>query len=169
MCEGRRARGESWGDLHSWRGSNEVWRTGQDEGKRKLIVRDNVVLSGSEIASRMSTLGVFGTVILGGPLFVRLSSFFLSEFSLLPRIGARDWGDGQPDAELDAGEKRRKERWKEEKEDGILWTAASVRGCVVVKFGAREVEGGRKWLGWMLREEESIGKDFGPGGLMFVR
>ena len=132
-------------------------------------MRDNVILSGSDISSRMFNLGVFGTVILGGPLFATLSSFFLREFSILPRIGARDWGDDKSDAELDATEKRRKERWKVEKEDGVLWTAASIRGCVVVKFGAKEVEGGRKWLGWMLTEEQSIGRDFGPGGMMFVK
>lgn len=50
-----------------------------------------------------------------------------------------------------------------------MWTAARVRGgTTVVKFSAREVEGGRCWLREMLREEErgeGEGKEGMEGGL----
>ena len=168
VCEGRRARGESWRDVRGWRGGNEVWRMNKDKDGRKLVVRDNVILEGEDIGGRMEGIGVFGTVLLMGTLFESLGGFFLEEFKALPRIGGRDWGDVKA-GEMSNREKKRKERWKVEKEDGVLWTAASIRGCELIKFGAREVEGGRNWLRWMLNEEGSIGREFGNGGLMFVR
>ncbi|KAL9120114.1 MAG: hypothetical protein Q9187_003329 [Circinaria calcarea] len=168
VCEGRRARGESWRDVGGWRGGNEVWRVRKDDDGRKLVVRDNVVLEGDDIGGRMEGVGVFGTILLMGRLFESLGGFFLEEFNALPRIGGRDWGDIKA-GEVSGREKRRKERWKAEKEDGVWWTTASVRGCVLIKFGAREVEGARKWLRWMLIEEGSIGREFGDGGLMFAK
>lgn len=168
VCEGRRARGESWRDVRGWRGGNEVWRVRKDDDGRKLVLRDNVILGGDDIGGRMEGVGLFGTILLMGPLFESLGGFFLEEFNALPRIGGRDWGDIKAE-EVSGREKRRKERWKAEKEDGVLWTTASVRGCVLIKFGAREVEGARKWLRWMLNEEGSICREFGDGGLMFTR
>ena len=158
-----------------WVGKNEVWRVQRDdEGKekRRLILRDNVILDGNTVtegglAKKMDGMGVFGTVICMGPLFENLGKFFVEEFKRLPRIGGRDWGDEEVDATED--EKMRRNRCKSEKEDGVLWTAASVRGLVLVKFGAREVEGARKWLGWMLRENDTVGKEFGDGALMCVK
>jgi len=58
---------------------------------------------------------------------------------------------------------------RREKEDGLLWTSCFVRGCTVVKFTAREVEGARAWLRSMLREEGTVARECGEGGLMFVR
>ena len=187
VSEGRRARGEKWG-FKECRLGCEVWHGGEnDRSKRTLLLRDNVLLSSPEpsaLARRMDNLGLFGTLILVGPLFAALGDFFVEEFDLLPRIGARDWGDKSPaisstgslapdDARKVEEQRRlsqwRRERWKEEKADGVLWTAARVRGCVVVKFGAREVEGGRRWLGAMWKEEGTVGRDFGEGGLMCVR
>lgn len=172
VSEGRRARGESW-ELGAWRGRNEVWvvdapMEGREERKR-LLLRDSVILSGEGLKSKMENLGVFGTLILVGPLVQDLADFFISEFNLLPRIGSRYWGaeeGAQPT--LEGREKWRKERQGRETRDGVVWTVARVRGerATVVKFGAREVEGGREWLGGMLREEETVGREFGPGGLM---
>ncbi|MCJ1396813.1 hypothetical protein MMC11_000003 [Xylographa trunciseda] len=187
VSEGRRARGEKWG-CRECRLRCEVWRVGGDEqSKRTLLLRDNVLLSSPEphaLARKMDNLGLFGTLVLVGPLFTALGDFFVEEFGLLPRIGGRDWGDkpsttssiGNP-ASDEAGkleEQRRtsqwrQERWKTEKADGVLWTAARIRGCVVVKFGAREVEGGRRWLGAMWKQESTVGREFGEGGLMCVR
>ena len=173
VSEGRKARGEQWA-FEAWRGRNEVWdafgRGEGKEGKKRMLVRDAVVLEGRDIGERMDGKGVFGTVILRGSLFEGLGGFFVEEFGLLPRIGGRDWGvAGERVKELTDREKWRKERLRREKEDGVLWTACLVRGCTVVKFAAKEVEGARKWLGIMLREEGSVGREFGEGGLMFVR
>lgn len=172
VCEGRRARGESWG-FEGWRGRNEVWDVfGKDgEGKEKrMLVRDAVVLEGRGIRGRMDGKGVFGTVILRGPLFKCLADFFVEEFKALPRIGGRNWGSGNEVVkELTKKEEWKKRRLEREKQDGLLWTACHVRGCAVVKFAASEVEGARWWLGCMLREEGSVGREFGDGGLMFVR
>lgn len=173
VSEGRKARGEQWA-FETWRGRNEVWDVyGGEEGKKgnkRMLVRDAVVLEGRDIGERMDGKGVFGTVILRGSLFEGLGRFFVEEFGSLPRIGGRDWGlAGEKVEELTEREKWRKERLRGEKEDGVLWTACLVRGCTVVKFAAKEVEGARKWLGSMLREERTVGREFGEGGLMFVR
>lgn len=186
VTEGRRARGESW-DMNGWKGRNEIWaviptlrdHTGQDlEKERKfLMVRDSVILEPGRVKGGISMLvanaGVFGTLLFYGPLFASLSAFFLSEFISLPRIGERNWnadhGDLHPE-HLPSREKWRRSRIAAETSDGVLWTAGTVRGGVtVVKFSAREVQGARDWLGGMLKEEGSVRKEFGDGGLMFVR
>ena len=183
VVEGRKARGESWA-CQGWRGKNEVWdvwdsreegrgKERTDGGKRKrMLVRDAVVLEQPELKGRMNDVGVFGTVILRGPLFSSLGVFFVNEFEILPRIGGRDWGTDGDDKGGKTPSKReqwRKKRVDKEKRDRVLWTACLVRGCTVVKFMAPEVEGAREWLGEMLKEDGSIGREFGPGGLMFVR
>ena len=173
VSEGRRARGEVWG-LERWVGRNEVWSV-SGEGGIKLMLRDNVVLDaqmsgGKEgLVGSMDGLGVFGTLILKGPLFEGLGKFFLDEFRLLTRIGARNWGDAANVPVLSKGEINRVARHKLEKVAGVLWTAASVRGLVLVKFGASQVEGARKWLGSVIKEERSIQTDFGEGALIALR
>lgn len=172
LSEGRRARGESWA-LGAWRGRNEVWTVAPSadggQGKRRLLLRDSLILSGEGLKTKMENLGVFGTLILVGPLLQSLAEFFIEEFALLPRIGARDWGEDQA-KELQGRDKWRKERQEREKRDGAVWTVAKVRGgrATIVKFGAGDVEGGREWLGAMLREEGNVGREFGPGALMGV-
>ncbi|KAK4694933.1 urease accessory protein, partial [Lecanoromycetidae sp. Uapishka_2] len=168
--EGRKARGEQWA-FEAWRGRNEIWDIyGEDLEKKRMLVRDAVILDGKDIAGRMDGMGVFGTVILRGPLFTSLADFFVNEFEALPRIGGRDWASAtEPVKELTAKEEWRKRRLQREKVDGVVWTACHVRGCMVAKFSARELEGARWWLGSMFREEGSIGRECGEGGLMFVR
>ncbi|MCJ1281552.1 hypothetical protein MMC26_000872 [Xylographa opegraphella] len=187
VSEGRSARGEKWG-CRECKLRCEIWRVdGNVQSKKSLLLRDNILLASPEpqiIARRMDNLGLFGTLILVGPLFTALGNFFIKEFDLLPRIGGRDWDDRPPtisptgnittDEAGKVEEQRRVSQWrrerlKEEKADGVLWTAARVRGCVVVKFGAREVEGARQWLGAMWKEEGTVRRDFGEGGLMCVR
>ena len=167
VSEGRRARGEKWG-FEGWKGKNEIWRVDW-EGKKRLVLRDNVFLEGGNIAERMDGMGVIGTVILMGGLFEGAGAFFVEEFRKIPRIGGRNWGAGGIEKELSDVERWRKERLRMEAEDGVLWTAARVRGLVVVKFGAREVEGAKTWLRAMLREEGSLHREFGEGALMCVR
>ncbi|MCJ1447976.1 MAG: hypothetical protein MMC23_008488 [Stictis urceolatum] len=193
ITSGRPARGEVW-DASSWKGRNEIWQaasTSPDgtQSKRRLILRDNVLLTGGPSGSgqkslKAENLGVFGTFILYGLLFERMGTFFVDEFTAMPRIGGRDWGDGdnvvQAPASDDAAAVEefrkeqellawRKERLRREKADGVIWTSARVRGLVLVKFGAREVEGAREWLGMMCRWEGTIATEFGPGGLMSLR
>ena len=184
VVEGRRARGEHW-VAGSWRGRNEVWREYEAPSdstaipkKRVLMIRDAVILSGGpngpgQASLRHEGIGVFGTMILIGPIFNALGSFFIEEFAALPRIGARDWGDG---AETDEGsdEEKRRLAWRRrrvqlEKRENVLWTAARVRGAVLVKFGAREVQGARSWLREMWYFEGTVGREFGDGGMMSLR
>jgi urease accessory protein len=180
VSNGRSARGENW-DCASWRGRNEVWSAGESGQKGRLILRDNVLLEGDvegqsamKLRDKMQGLGLFGTLVLKGTLVEPLAAFFMSEFDALPRIGARDFRSKEAMEEDDKLEVSGQAAWrakrlKQEKIDGILWSAAKVRGCTVVKFGARTVEGGRTWIGSMIREEGTVEKVFGSDAVMCVR
>lgn len=174
VSAGRTARGEDW-DLWALSGRNEIWAAG------RLLLRDRVILDGDgtgvqekTLKGRMSGLGVFGTLVLKGPLVEGLAGFFVEEFAALPRIGVQDFRSREK-LEQDRGVLRTaRELWRErrlerETEDGLLWSAARVRGCTVVKFGARTVEGGRSWVGSMLLEEGSVEREFGEPSLMCIR
>ena len=173
VSAGRTARGENW-DLSVWRGLNEIWTVCEDGGKR-LLLRDNIILdNSSSIWSSMHGHCIFGTLILRGPAFEQLAAFFLAEFAALPRIGACDFRSQDKKNEDERKKRSRMELWRDarlqlEKEEGLLWSAASVRGCVVVKFGARRVEGGRMWIGEMIGAEGSVAEGFGGDALMCVR
>ncbi|KAH8179629.1 ureD urease accessory protein [Sarocladium implicatum] len=182
VTQGRTARGEDW-DLIKWTGRNEVWLDDGDSGKsgkRRLLVRDNVVLSGPDstalgrsLRTTMHKLGIFGTLILRGDCFTALGDFFLSEFDASPRIGERDFRTAEAkrkaDDSLSEHDRWRAQRNDKERATGLLWSAARVRGCVVVKFGAHSVEVGREWVGSMLAREGSIESQFGPDASMCVR
>jgi urease accessory protein len=180
VSEGRTARGENW-DLRAWSGRNEVWAVTEPGGKPRLLLRDNIILEGEcsdskekELGKKMQHMGIFGTLVLRGPLVEGLAAFFLTEFATLPRIGARDFRS-QDKMDKDSGlmlspvEKWRQSRLEQEKADNLLWSAAKVRGCTVVKFGARTVEGGRTWIGTMLKQNGSISQLFGDESTMCVR
>jgi urease accessory protein len=173
VSEGRRARGERWG-LRMWKGKNEF----RNAGDGRLLLRDSVILENGEgkdvkqgpesLEMKTDGMGVVGTLILYGPLFKALGEYFLSEFEKTPRIGGRNWGGGE-EKEISGEEQERLDRQKQEKDDGLLWTAASVRGFVLVKFGALQVEGARRWLGHMIRAEGSVLKEFGEQALLCLR
>lgn len=175
VCNGRPANGENW-SFYRYGSRNEIY-TSQPNGKRRLLLRDNVVLDDdgvdNSIAARMDGQAVFGTLILFGPLMRSLGEFFMEEFKLLPRIGGRKWdsgsdcGDGEDDIEPAVA--RRLVRQRQEVEDNVLWSAASVRGCVVVKFTAPEVEAGKSWLRSMLLEEGSVRTMFGDRAFLCLR
>ena len=173
VCQGRTARGENW-RFYKYTSKNEVWLSEDGGGKKRLLLRDNVLLEeGSakkpaSFVSRTDNLGVFGTLIIRGPLFEKLGKYFMAEFGALPRIGARNW-DGVVDDDTDDIETKRKWRQKQEVKDGLLWTAASIRGFVLVKFGAKEVEGVKKWLATMLKAEGSVERIFGEGALLCLK
>ncbi|KAH8771883.1 UreD urease accessory protein-domain-containing protein [Diaporthe sp. PMI_573] len=194
VTQGRSARGEDW-DLVRWVGRNEVWwssgatattsPTAKSQSSGRLLVRDAVKLDGraslslsaaaKDLRSTMHGLGIFGTLILRGPLTKSLGEFFVAEFAALPRIGARDWSteEAKQPAEEEAARDPhlvwREDRLEMEKREKVLWSAASVRGCVVVKFGAATVEAGRLWIGSMLAKEGSVEEHFGDQALMCVR
>jgi urease accessory protein len=180
VSAGRTARGEDW-DLHAWSGRNEIWSVELPDQRARLLLRDNVLLKGDAMESdekllktRMQGLGIFGTLVLRGPLVQSLAEFFLAEFDALPRIGSRDFRsqatiNKESGIALSQQEIWRKARLRQEKEDGVLWSAAKIRGCTIIKFGSRSVEGGRMWVGSVIREEGSIEKHFGDDAIMCIR
>ncbi|KAF2809209.1 UreD-domain-containing protein [Mytilinidion resinicola] len=186
VSEGRPARGERWA-FHAYRSRNEVWALDPKTNARQLLLRDNQILdrhatptlprlagqgSEGELAARMDGLGAFGTLILRGPLFEGLGGAFMGEFEALPRIGGRQWEDeapGGPAARVSELEARRGARRRQEGADGVLWSAARVRGFVLVKFGAREVEGARRWVKGMIGSEGSVAREFGEGALLCLK
>ncbi len=174
VSEGRRARGESW-TLWSWKSRNEVREVAGNNGRSRLLLRDAVTLGGSApqpgagIMEKTDGMGVFGTLILGGPVFTKLATFFLDEFKDQPRIGAKIWSDGKAQTPVSEAVVAKERRLRREKEDGLLWTAADVRGFTVVKFSARQVDGARQWLSDMTRQEDTIEKEFGHQALIGLR
>lgn len=177
VTQGRSARGEDWSFV-SWKGRNEVWLRGQE--KDRLLIRDTVVLSnpdsialGRPLRETMHKLGIFGTLILRGPLTKSLGSFFLAEFDALPRLGSRDFRSAEDRAQEESNrsdfERWRSQRVAMESKHTVLWSAANVRGCVIVKFGASTVESGRDWVGAMLIKEGSIASEFGDQALMCIK
>ncbi|KAK0728058.1 UreD urease accessory protein-domain-containing protein [Lasiosphaeria miniovina] len=181
VTQGRSARGEDW-SFARWTGRNEVWAV--TENYHRLLVRDAVILDGAQpspphimptLRESMHAMGVVGTLILRGPLVKALADFFLAEFAALPRLGSRDFrtdADARRDAAAESVsdlEKWRRTRLLTERSTRLLWSAANVRGCVVVKFGAPTVEAGRLWVGAMLAREGSVARVFGDHALMCVR
>lgn len=173
VSNGRPANGENWSFFH-YGSKNEIYLHDPND-KKRLLLRDAVLLDdgGNEnsIAARMDGLAVFGTLILYGPLFKSLGQFFMDEFKAMPRIGGRKWDSGSEsgDEEIDPATVRRLDRQRQEKEDDLLWSAASVRGCVVVKFGARELEHARRFLRAMVIEEGTVESRFGERALLCLR
>ncbi|KAI0400566.1 UreD-domain-containing protein [Xylaria palmicola] len=181
VTHGRSARGENW-SLTRWVGRNEVWASGvTGESQQRLLIRDAVILDGKERSAQLQTLqesmykhAIIGTLILRGPLMSKAGEFFLSEFAALPRLGARDFRSAEIREKEAAAPQSPVETWRatrlaQETESNLLWSAASVRGCVIVKFGAATVEAGRNWIGSMLLQEGSIEREFGEQALMCVR
>ena len=152
VCQGRRALGEDW-NFFSLDASDKAIQT--------------------SLTRRMDGLGAFGTLILYGPIFASLAAFFMDEFKSIPRIGGRKWDTANEadDAirDLEPLAMKRIARQKQETDDGLLWSAAMTRGCVVVKFGAREVEGGKRWLRSMLETQGSITAQFGERCLLCLQ
>lgn len=168
VTQGRSARGENW-DFQVWKGRNEVWAEDKATGKRRLLLRDSLVLDdetaaqsqnqqanlqpGGLVRERTHPHGVIGTLILYGPMFDQLGSFFMETFTSQPRIGGRNWSS------VSTAEPSRIQ-------DKVTWTSARVRaGFVLVKFGAKDLEAAREWLGSMVRKEGSIAREFGEEAL----
>ncbi|KAI1206284.1 UreD-domain-containing protein [Annulohypoxylon truncatum] len=181
VTQGRVALGENW-SLDRWVGRNEVWSTSDAAtSKDRLLVRDNIILDSKNrppgspsLRESMYGQAIMGTLILRGPMTESMGEFFLAEFAALPRIGARDFRSTEAREKDEALPQSALESWRarrldEERDKQILWSAANVRGCIVVKFGAATVEGARNWIGSMLYQEGSIERHFGEQALMCVR
>ncbi|KAJ5195003.1 uncharacterized protein N7498_008441 [Penicillium cinerascens] len=179
VTQGRTSRGENW-NFRFWRGRNEIWATNEITGKSRLLLRDSVILddetddlndsdeSNEDMPSQAGLLplniiqertrphGVVGTLILSGPVFESLGSYLLDQFTSQPRIGSRNWSSESSSApESSPGMK-----------GDVTWTAARVRaGFVLVKFGAKDFETAKLWLGGLLREEGTIVREFGEEAL----
>ncbi|KAM4056088.1 ureD urease accessory protein [Hirsutella rhossiliensis] len=178
VTAGRTARGEMWSFV-KWKGRNEVWLRGAED-RNRLLVRDTVLLSrdgstavGLPLRETMHQMTIFGTLILRGVMLEPLAKFFLAEFDALPRLGARDFRSKEAREEeaknMSNFEHWRSRRIEDEASQGVLWSAARVRGCVVVKFAAPTVEAGREWIGSMLVKEGTVDARFGHEALMCVR
>lgn len=171
VSEGRRALSESW-DFRSFSSCNEIWMTlanpntaGSETGgtKERLLLRDNMILDNEASQNSaytaqvsMNSMGVFGTLIISGAFFAKVGQFFMREFAAQPRIGAKDWSNKSIPQHHPTPE-------------GLIWSAASVRGCTVVKFGADEVDKARRWLRGMLTAEGTIESEFGHHFLMCLQ
>lgn len=173
VCNGRPANGEDW-SFFRYGSRNEIYLDSAVK-KPRLLVRDNVLLDDHDregsIAARMHSLAAFGTLIIYGPMFKQLGQYFMDEFKALPRIGGRRWDSGSEsgDEEVDPMLVRRLERQRQETAAGLLWSSASVRDCVIVKFGVTSVESGKRWLKSMLTEEGSLVREFGERALLCLR
>jgi urease accessory protein len=181
VTHGRSARGENW-SLTRWIGRNEVWASDVSKpSNSRLLVRDAIILDGTARSTQLQSLqesmykhAIVGTLILRGPMMREAGEFFLSEFAALPRLGVRDFRSAETRKKEAAIHRSPVECWRklrleQERESNLLWSAASVRGCVIVKFGAATVEAGRNWIGSMLLQEGSIEREFGEQALMCVR
>lgn len=173
VSNGRPANGENW-SFHRYGSRNEIYLR-QSNGARRLLLRDNMLLDEQSpeghVARKMNGIAVYGTLVLFGPLFTNTGHFFMDEFKRLPRIGGRKWDNGSEsgDEAVDPATARRAGRQRVETANGLLWSAASVRDCVVVKFGAPTLEAARNWLNNMLSEEETVVTHFGERALLCLR
>ena len=130
-----------------------------------MLLEDDSI--SAAFAGRMDQMGVFGTLILHGPVYEKLGKWFMNEFEKIPRIGARNWDEEDvANGEIKSDKMKRE---LQEKKDELLWTSANVRGLVLVKFGAREVEGVKRWLSAMLKAEGTVEKAFGERALLCLR
>ncbi|KAL5606147.1 hypothetical protein BROUX41_006085 [Berkeleyomyces rouxiae] len=168
VSQGRVALGENW-NFTKWTGTNEVWLAGEPN---RLLVRDTVILdaagnrlSGVPLHDSMHGVGVFGTLIIRGSRIHKLGAFFMKEFEATPRIGARTWGDEAPSKDPSDDLAWRRERLNLEKQAGLIWSAAHLRSCIVVKFGGREVNSAKSWLLFMLTRDKTISDMFGENAV----
>lgn len=120
---------------------------------------DEELVGGETLQSRMDGFACVATVIARGPLFVGLVRYVLERYQREPRVGAKGFGGV------------RERRWD------VLWTAASVRGFLVVKVSGRELQEVRGFLREMLEEEKGgkgeeegdVVREFGEEALRCLR
>ncbi|KAF2453179.1 UreD urease accessory protein-domain-containing protein [Lineolata rhizophorae] len=170
VSAGRVARGENWA-FRSYASKNEIWlcptttttpstdpTTTTTTTPRHLLLRDNLLLRPLPLhpSTHLPPHTITATLLLHGPLFDPLSTFFLAEFAAQPRLGGRSFSPPPPppssssssspaaetpaqaapqpfpppkSAPLDAF---RAARAAQERADGIVWSAARTQVSDVV-------------------------------------
>jgi len=176
VCCGRAAHGEHW-DFVNFSSTTEIWDMSK-ETRGRLLLRDNLGLdnngewSDGTISSRLDPFGAYGSLVLMGESFSSLGKFFIDEFKEMPRVGAKSWVDleNSPcDSKEDSLATRRTRRQGFGDRDGLIWTATQVRGGFVIKFGAREIEGVKRFLRSVLIDEGTIERRFGSRALLCLQ
>ena len=123
---------------------------------------------GIDLANKSNNMGIFGTLIVYGPVFKKLGEFLVEEFDRQPRIGGQNWTTTDNGTQVNGIDPTDQVRLRE-KQDGLLWTAANLRGFVVVKFGVMEIDGARRWLRGLLTREGTVERVFGHQALICLR
>ncbi|KLJ13790.1 hypothetical protein EMPG_11289 [Blastomyces silverae] len=81
----------------------------------------------------------------------------MEEFSSLPRIGGRNWAASNAAAATTSTASG-----TASEPPPVTWTASRVRSnFVLVKFGAKDFESAKEWLGELVRREGSVVGEFG--------
>ncbi|OJD19493.1 hypothetical protein AJ78_00562 [Emergomyces pasteurianus Ep9510] len=115
--------------------------------------------SSLSIQERTRPHGIVGTLIVHGPLFDSLGSTIMEQFSSLPRIGGKNWAaaNAAPSSTIPN---------QAAEQPPVTWTASRVRSdFVLVKFGARDFECVKAWLGELVRRDGSVEGEFGTEAL----
>ncbi|KAF8421023.1 UreD urease accessory protein-domain-containing protein [Tirmania nivea] len=179
VSEGRTARGEKW-ELKKFSSRNDLFEEGHEDlpNGRRLLLRDSLILHGDDsdhagnrgpesLSSKLGGLSCVSTLIIRGPRFTNLAASILRRFELEPRIGSggKGWN----------WDKNRQDEGNKSQFRDILWTAAIVRGFVLVKVSAKELEEARRFLRDLLLQGRSavdtqdpapdIVREFGVGSL----
>ncbi|KAA8912860.1 UreD urease accessory protein-domain-containing protein [Sphaerosporella brunnea] len=161
VSEGRSARGEHW-DLTSFVSRNEFFIPKGEGESERLMLRDSMILTqdAEGLRSRMDGFTVFATLMIHGPRFAGLSEALLQKFKDEPRIGGRNF-DNRRDFKNDTTKK-----------GGVIWTATSMRGFVLVKLSGKELEEVKIFLRELLKSGEDEGdvvREFGEGALLCLQ
>lgn len=172
VSEGRSARGEHW-DLQCFASRNEFFFAPAPAPtpchipppSRRLMLRDALVLEqdAGGLRQRMDGFTVFATMMIHGPRFRRLAQCVLARFADEPRIGGRNF-DNRRDFKRDMA-----------RAGGVVWTAANVRGFVLVKVSGKELEHVRAFLrdlllgGGACCSEPEVLAEFGEGALLCLQ
>ena len=164
--DGRPARNEHW-DLRKYMSKLEVWAI-SPTSRRKIILRDNTMLEAHtsqndmiDFRNRVGKFGIFGTLLICGPLFVSLGKFFVNEFASLRETKVEEHDHLSDRTSGKKCESERKRICGEENHNGIIWTTSTLRGVVVVKFGANSVESAKTWMRAMLLSDGTVEREFG--------
>lgn len=168
---GRGARNERW-DFYKYTSKIEVWGLSTC-GKRKLLLRDKTALEASAsnkaqvtFSKRYDECGIFGTMLICGPVFASLEKFFRDAYALLRKSEAEHFGTTNDETSDAVHETDKISIKREEDENEVVWTTSTVRNITVVKFSANSVEGAKKWMRMMLSAEETLAREFGERATM---
>ena len=169
--DGRRARNEHW-DFRKYISKLEVWGLSA-HGKRKLLLRDKTAVGAHaskkpsiDFSRRFDGSGIFGTLLICGPVFASLEKFFRDAYALLRVSEAEQFGRASNKISDAIHKSERNSIGGKENQHGITWTASTIRGIMIVKFSANSVEGAKNWMRMMLAMEGTLEREFGERATM---